>query len=130
MHAHLQHVINPGCDALAVSVGPILARRQPALTATLLYFGSISHPTTALLYSRWRVRTSALDLTCASPAALHTPLALNSSQSERIMASFLFCDPGFPGRRAAALPNKRPVDLSLFHGLLGCMGGISAHACM
>ena len=75
MHAQLQHVINPGCDAHAVFVGPILACRQPALTATLLCSGSISHPTTALAYLRWLVRTFASDLTCTSPAALHTPFA-------------------------------------------------------
>ena len=44
------------------------------------------------------------------------------------MASFLLCDFCFPGRRAAALPKKRPVDLSLLQSPLGCMAGISAHA--
>ena len=44
------------------------------------------------------------------------------------MASFLLCHPRFPGRRAAALPNKRPVDSSLFKSLPGCMAGILAHA--
>ena len=105
----MQHVINPGCDALAVSVGPILARRQPALTATLLSFGSISHPTTALLYSRWRVRTSALDLTCASPAALHTPLALSQRgswppSSSVILASRAGGQPPCPTRGLSTYP--------------------------
>ena len=75
MHAHLQHIINAGCDAHAVSVEPTLAGRQPALTATQLCSGSISHPTTAPAYSRWLVRTFASDLTHASPAAVHAPIA-------------------------------------------------------
>ena len=98
-----------GCDAYAVSAGPILARRQHELTATLLCFGSISHPTTAPAYSRWLVRTFASDLTCASPPALHTLMASSEggpwpASSSVILASRAGGQPPCPTRGLSTYP--------------------------